>query len=182
MACRITWSLRLRQAITGARCGSGHLGGGLNRFLGGKFTHLNTRNGFFEDAIFTVLPDQRGDFWLTSNKGVFRVHEKDLNAVSWMGAADHVEYRSFGIADGMRTRECNGAFQNSSWRTHEGILLFPTMKGVAMVDPANLREAILCHRQYRSRRSWQTADAMNPLGEIRLAARKRQTRVLDSPL
>ncbi len=42
---------------------------------------------------------------------------------------------AYGSADGLNTRECNGGFQPAGWRSHDGRLWFPTMKGVATVDP-----------------------------------------------
>ena len=38
----------------------------------------------------------------------------------------------------MKSAECNGGFQPASWRLKDGRLAFPTMRGVALIDPANL--------------------------------------------
>jgi PAS domain S-box-containing protein len=43
----------------------------------------------------------------------------------------------------MRSRECNGGFQPAGWRLHDGKLAFPTMKGMAVVDPGKLRRGQL---------------------------------------
>ena len=38
----------------------------------------------------------------------------------------------------MKSLECNGGFQPASWRTKDGRLCFPTMRGLAIVNPAHL--------------------------------------------
>src|SRR6185437_5168897 len=42
--------------------------------------------------------------------------------------------RKYGTADGMKTAECNGGFQPAGWKTREGQLVFPTMKGLALIS------------------------------------------------
>ncbi len=76
----------------------------------------------------------RGNLWMSSNKGVFRVSRKQLNdfAEKKIGAITTISY---GASDGMPTPECNGGFQPAGWKSHDGRLWFPTMKGVVVVDP-----------------------------------------------
>jgi PAS domain S-box-containing protein len=109
-------------------------GGGLKRFKNGVFTSFTTREGLVDDAIFQILDDQLGNLWLTSNLGIFSVAKEQLNAF-----AEHkirqISPRSFGIGDGLKSRECNGGVQPAGWRLKSGILAFPTMKGIAEVDP-----------------------------------------------
>jgi signal transduction histidine kinase/ligand-binding sensor domain-containing protein len=109
-------------------------GGGLNRFHGGRFTHYGTRDGLFDDAIFDVLDDGAGSLWLTSNKGVSRVFKRQFNLFD-SGDIAMIESRVFGPADGLPTRECNGAFQPAAWRLSDGRVAFPTPKGAALIDP-----------------------------------------------
>ncbi len=112
----------------------GTYGGGLNRFKDGKFFHFNTGNGFYDDVVYQILEDEYGYFWMTSNKGVYRVKREELN--------DVIEKRKsaftttvFGKADGLPSTECSGNTQPAGWRTRDGRLWFPTSKGVAVIDP-----------------------------------------------
>ncbi len=116
----------------------GTRGGGLDRFKNGRFTKYSTREGLFDDAVFQILPDERGNLWMSSNKGVFSVSEERLNAFA-EGRANFIKSIPYGVADGMRSNECNGAFQPAGWRTRDGRLLFPTMKGLVIVDPSQLK-------------------------------------------
>jgi PAS domain S-box-containing protein len=112
-------------------------GNGLNRFRNGRFTAYTTHEGLFDDAVFQILDDGHGWLWFSSNRGVFRVAKSDLNAFAEHRIA-RIDSESFGVADGMRTVECNGAFQPAGARLRDGRFAFPTMKGVALVSPVRL--------------------------------------------
>jgi PAS domain S-box-containing protein len=111
-------------------------GGGLVRFKNGRFTAFTTREGLFDDVVFQILDDGRGYLWMSSNKGVFRVEKQQLNAFA-RGQIRAVSSVAYGTADGMKSRECNGGFQPAGWKTRDGRLCFPTMKGLAIIDPAH---------------------------------------------
>lgn len=116
----------------------GTSGGGLLRYRNGKFATLTTRNGLFDDMIHHVLEDSRGYFWISCNKGIHRISKKDVN--DFMdGRTGRVTERVFGIADGMKSRECYGGFMDAGARTPDGRLWFPTIKGLVTVDPAALQ-------------------------------------------
>ena len=112
----------------------GTYGGGLNRFKDGRFTHYGTRDGLFEDTVSQVLEDDRGNLWMSGNKGIWRVSRKELNDFA-EGRVKTISSISYGVADGMPNRECNGGGQPAGWKTREGNLWFPTVKGPVVVDP-----------------------------------------------
>ena len=113
-------------------------GGGLNRLKNGKFTSYTTQNGLFDDVVFQILDDGLGSLWMSSNKGIFRVSKRQLDAVA-QGSARSVDSVAYGPSDGMKSRECNGGFQPAGWKTREGLLCFPTTKGLAVIDPRSLK-------------------------------------------
>ncbi len=115
----------------------GTSGGGLDRLRNGKITAYTTANGLVDDSVFTVLDDRLGSLWMSSNKGVFSVRKKQLDAFA-EGRISSITPTVYGTADGMKTRECNGAFQPAGWRASNGRLFFPTAGGLAIVDPAKL--------------------------------------------
>jgi len=110
---------------------------GLNYLKDGKFATCTTRNGLFDDAIFVILDDHRGNLWMTSNRGVFRVAISDLKAF-FQGKKQSIRSIAYGVADGMKSKECNGGFQPMGWRGNDGKLYFPTMKGLSVLDPRKL--------------------------------------------
>jgi len=126
-------------AISGDSLGGLWLGtnNGLNHLKDGKFTAFSARNGLFDDAIFVILDDRRGNLWMSSNRGVFRVAISGLTAFA-QGKTAPLRSISYGLADGMKSKECSGGFQPMGWRARDGKLYFPTMKGLSVLDPGRL--------------------------------------------
>ena len=112
--------------------------GGLNRLKGGKFTSYTAKDGLLDDLIYQVLDDGRGNLWLTCNKGISRVSKQELNDFA-EGKIKTITSTLYGTADGMRSSECNGASQPSAWKSKDGRLWFSTLRGVAVIDPNNLK-------------------------------------------
>ncbi|NOY06540.1 MAG: PAS domain S-box protein [Chlorobi bacterium] len=115
----------------------GTSGGGLNRYRDGVFTSYTTEQGLFNDVIYAILEDHEGKLWMSSNMGVFSVRKTDL-ALFDKGKLDEIPCTSYGIEDGMRSRECNGGNQPAGWKARNGVLWFATIEGVAGIDPANI--------------------------------------------
>ncbi|HYN42669.1 MAG TPA: two-component regulator propeller domain-containing protein [Thermoanaerobaculia bacterium] len=115
----------------------GTYGGGLNHFENGRFSSITTREGLFDDAVFAILPDGQGNLWISCNRGVYAVSLRDLDALA-AGTVRRVTCHPFGVEDGMRNRECNGANQPAGARGPDGRLHFPTIEGVVSVDPSGL--------------------------------------------
>jgi len=115
----------------------GTYGGGLKRFQNGRFDGITTRQNLFDDTIWSIREDDLGNFWMSSNKGIFRAKRSELMAVA-DGTLSQVESQSYGVADGMESSECNGFNQSSSWKTKDGKLLFACLKSVVVVDPEHL--------------------------------------------
>jgi ligand-binding sensor domain-containing protein/signal transduction histidine kinase len=115
----------------------GTFGGGLNRLRDGKVTVYTTKEGLFDDVIFQILEDAEGHLWLSSNHGVARVRLRDLEDFA-AGKAATVPHVAYGVADGMRSAECNGAHQPAGWKGRDGRLWFPTIRGVVSIDPARI--------------------------------------------
>ncbi len=111
----------------------GTVGGGLHRYSRGKWTIVNTSHGLFDNHVWSILEDDNGWMWMSCNRGVFRVRKADLTAFA-EGKRSFVVSQAFGKADGMKNPECNAGFLKS----FDGKLYYPTMQGVAMVQPSEL--------------------------------------------
>ena len=130
----VVWTL---YADSGGSLWIGTNGGGLERLRNGKFTTYSIRNGLFDDKIFEILEDNLGNLWMSSNRGIFRVSKQALDDMA-QGKIHVFESRSFGVAEGMKSPECNTGFQPAGARTRDGRIWFPTMKGVVVINPAEL--------------------------------------------
>ena len=118
----------------------GTAGGGLNRVRDGVVTAYTTRIGLFDDKVHHILDDGQGLIWMSSNRGVFHVSRKHLDEYA-AGVRSSIDSVVYGTADGMKSAECNGSgnAQPAGWRSRDGRLWFPTLKGVVAVD-ANARD------------------------------------------
>jgi signal transduction histidine kinase/CheY-like chemotaxis protein/ligand-binding sensor domain-containing protein len=116
----------------------GSCSGGLSRFKDGKFTAYTTRQGLFDEIVFQILEDDQGNLWMGCNKGIYRASKNELNEFA-AGKIQSIHCVSYGVSDGLGSPECNGGFQPAGWKTKDGRLWFPTLKGVAVVDPAHLK-------------------------------------------
>jgi ligand-binding sensor domain-containing protein/signal transduction histidine kinase len=114
----------------------GTSGGGLRRFKNGKFNAITVKDGLYDNRTFQILSDTEddsGNLWMSSNRGIFRVSLSELNEFA-EGRIKSVTSFVYGVADGMLNRECNGA-SPAGWKTRDGRLWFPTVKGVVAIDP-----------------------------------------------
>lgn len=115
----------------------GTYGGGLNRFKDGRFIAITTKNGLFDNIVSRILEDDLGNFWMSGNRGIYRASRKELNDFA-DGRLPWITSISYGVEDGMKINETNGGSQPAGWKTADGKLWFPTIKGVVAIDPSNL--------------------------------------------
>jgi signal transduction histidine kinase/ligand-binding sensor domain-containing protein len=116
----------------------GTFGGGLCRLRNGRFATISKREGLPNNVICHIADDGQGNFWMSSYGGIFRVSKEELNRCA-DGRLKTVNCVVYGKADGLRTLECSGGFQPAGCRTPDGRLWFPTIKGLAVVDPAGVK-------------------------------------------
>ena len=107
---------------------------GLSRFRDGQFFNYRTEQGLFNNGVFQILEDRRGYFWISCNKGIYRVSRRELNDLA-EGRSARINSVAFGKQDGMLNTECNGGRQPAGLVADDGRLWFPTMGGVAVIDP-----------------------------------------------
>ncbi len=115
----------------------GTYGGGLNRMRphrDGRIAHITTKHGLFDDFISRILVGDDDTFWLLGNRGIFLVSRRALDQVA-DGQKSSLTCLVYDKADGMDPSEGQGGFQPAGWRAHDGKFYFPTIQGVAVVDP-----------------------------------------------
>ncbi|HEY6227417.1 MAG TPA: two-component regulator propeller domain-containing protein [Verrucomicrobiae bacterium] len=115
----------------------GTFGGGLSVLRNGKITTFTTQDGLPSAVICSITEDASGYLWMGSYSGVFRVKKAQLLAHQ-PGSKTGLDFFVFTKSDGLPSRECTGGFQPAVCKADDGHLVFPTVKGVAIVDPNNL--------------------------------------------
>ncbi len=97
--------------------------------------HSTILRGLPDNQIHHLQEDEAGYVWISGNKGIFRIHHRDLVRHMVGDSVPEEAWLKLGRVDGMRNRECNGMSQAGGCRTRDGRIWFATEEGVAMVDP-----------------------------------------------
>ena len=111
--------------------------GGLSRWHQDRITTWTAKDGLINNVICQILEDRRGNLWLGSHGGVFRVSKTELNDYA-SGQRKTIQCVGYGKAEGLPSLECQGGFQPSGCKTRDGRLWFPTVKGLAVVNPETI--------------------------------------------
>lgn len=109
-------------------------GRGLVRIRDDKARIFTLQDGLYDELIYVVLEADDGSLWMTCDNGIFRIEKDDFEALD-RGELDQLSATTFTKSDGLRSKEMNGGLQPAGWKSRDGRLWFPSIKGVAMIDP-----------------------------------------------
>ncbi|MFZ1701913.1 MAG: two-component regulator propeller domain-containing protein [Pyrinomonadaceae bacterium] len=116
--------------------------GGISRFKDNKFFNFTTENGLFNNGAFALMEDKYDNFWISCNKGIYRVNKNQLNDFADQKITSYTSF-AYGKQDGMLNTECNGGRHPSAMADSDGRIWFPTLEGVAIVDPGLVQKNLL---------------------------------------
>jgi signal transduction histidine kinase len=105
---------------------------GLYRLQDGRFGAITAKNGLTTE-VTSILDDGKGNLWLPSEQGIFRLTLKEANDIA-DGRVSSIGPFSYGVAEGMKATECNGGVPGAC-KARDGRLWFPTTRGVVAIDP-----------------------------------------------
>ncbi len=111
---------------------------GITSYNGETFKAYDHFNEIINKSVFQVLEDRIGNMWFTSPKGVFVIKKSMLTDESIKPDAliDHVKL--YDKSYGLRTNSITGG--SKALLDSQGKFWLPTLKGVAVIDPNNIRE------------------------------------------
>ena len=116
--------------------------GGLARFQGGQWTRYTKKAGLASNSLGYLLEDGRGYLWVGSNAGLMRLKKAELNAFAEANAteakSEPISCRVYGEPDGLPASECSTGSQPGALRGRDGTLWFPTIQGLASLNPARV--------------------------------------------
>jgi len=113
-------------------------GQGLWRLKEGHWTCFTRREGLVSNQIGYLLDDGAGHLWIGSSLGLARAPLQALHDFA-EGRTNFIPFRTYGRPDGLPTRECTLGSQPGALRARNGTLWFPTIKGLASVQPSRLQ-------------------------------------------
>jgi signal transduction histidine kinase/ligand-binding sensor domain-containing protein len=118
--------------------------GGLSRIYGDEILNWSSENGLMTESVYDISADDNGNLWFPGNNGIHRVNRNELTAFL-KGQASTVVEELFDEHDGFETVYSPTAKIS---RGDDGRFLFPSMTGLATLDPNNLQENAeppICH-------------------------------------
>jgi diguanylate cyclase (GGDEF)-like protein len=110
---------------------------GLNRIENGKIASFTQKDGLFDATASDLVEDRIGNLWMGSDHGIFRVAKSDLARFA-AGKIATIHSVGYDTADGMRSRETMEGSTNAGSEGWDGRLLYPTLDGLAVAQPARL--------------------------------------------
>lgn len=105
---------------------------GLYRYRTGRLTHFGVKDGLPSNAIFSILEDAAGHFWISSSEGVALLDRNELDAYAEAlepNKAHPFSVSSFDLPDDEGPVEIFGGVQNAGSITSSGDAWYPSSRG-----------------------------------------------------
>ena len=131
--------IRCLQVTSDGSLWLGFVGQGLGWLKNGRYFQFHANHGLRDEYISQILPDDRGRLWLAGNRGIFQVPQSELEAVAG-GRPTLLRSVVFGRGEGVPNLKATFGVSPSATRTRDGRLLMPMLTGLAIIDPAVLRD------------------------------------------
>ncbi len=114
---------------------------GLYSYYKGQFLLFDKKAGLKFNEVYRLLEDNNGFLWLSGNFGLQRIKLAELQQYRKEGIKGRtLSVRLFNTIDGMANAEANGGFSPAGWKMKDGNLWFPTVQGIAIVEPQLISE------------------------------------------
>ncbi len=148
---------------------------GLSRLKEGRFKTITVNDGLLANHIYGFVDDAKGNLWMGTGKGIFRVDQRELEDFA-DGKVPAVVSIVYGREHGLDSTSAAVGHHPVAVRTRDDRLWFGTLGGLAVVDPRTLRtdtlpppvhieQVRIDHRTYPS---MGTAEAPPGAGDIEL--------------
>lgn len=115
-------------------------GDGLIRFKNGTTFSFSSTTTPLDNNVWSITEDVSGNFWLPSNSGMYVIPRKELNDFA-EGVVKNLNPTFLSKEDGLKSIEFNGGFQPTVLKGKKGEFWFPTVKGIAIVNPTDLKKS-----------------------------------------
>jgi len=112
----------------------GTYGQGFYKYVNGKPFKMPVDRDNNLATVHCFMEDQQGYFWLSTNKGLYRVAKKELDNYA-SGKKEDVFYYYFDKSAGFTTNEFNGGCTPCGIVTHDGHFSLPSLNGLVLFKP-----------------------------------------------
>jgi len=131
------------RSLAGTADGSlwiGYASGGLGRYKDGRFARISTAQGLFNDYISAIVSDERGWLWFGSDRGIFKVRQRELNDAA-EGRITNVLSVHYGEGNGLPSLQASFGVSPNVLHGRDDRLWFPAQNTLAVVDLNNIQES-----------------------------------------
>ena len=91
----------------------------------------------FDDNIYAVIPDDFGNLWVDSGRGIFSVSRQSVNDFA-DGKTARVQCTVYDGMDSVKLADKTSQQERVACKTSDGRIWFPEANGVVMIDPAHI--------------------------------------------
>ena len=111
---------------------------GLYRLRAGRLAHFTAEDGLASNAIYQILEDSAGHFWMSGPNGVAMVNRRELDAEA-DALPRHLALTFYSTAGMTANTEIYGGTQSSGCITAAGDVWFPSNLGPIHILPVELK-------------------------------------------
>lgn len=118
----------------------GTQGSGLNRLdtQTGHCLRITTNDGLANDVIHGILMDEKGDLWVSTNKGISKFNAHSPHSPIQTGTASAWgSFRNYDVHDGIQS---NIFGQGACYKNSKGQMYFGGIGGLNFFDPGQVRD------------------------------------------
>jgi len=108
---------------------------GLFRYRDGKVAHYTTKDGLAGNAIYQILEDNAGRFWMSGPNGISLLNRHELDAQA-DSPSRHLALMFYSVAEISGVVDIYGGTQSSGCITPSGDVWFPSSRGPIHIVPA----------------------------------------------
>lgn len=126
--------------------------------------------------VHSLAVDREGSLWLSGNEGLARIRLDD-HARWRTGESSDIPVERLGRRDGLRDQETNGWGHPAHAALGDGRLVYPTLRGVAVLDPAALPSVGLSPPDIYLRAGWAGRRALDLKSPLVLSREERVLRI-----
>jgi PAS domain S-box-containing protein len=149
---------------------------GLLRLAGDIHADWTLDDGLPFWPVHSLAFDRAGGLWLSSDDGLARILLDD-HARWRAGELARIPVERLGRRDGLRDVETNGWGHPAHAALSDGRLVYPTARGIAVVDPAAMPSVGLSPAEIHLRGGWAGTRALDLDAPLRLSRDERALRI-----
>ena len=109
---------------------------GIVRLKDNRISFIDRKHGLLDDDIYAIVPDDFGNLWVDSNRGIFSVSRQSVNDFA-DGKTARVQCTVYDGMDSVKLAD-KTTQERVACKTSDGRIWFPSANGVVMIDPAHI--------------------------------------------